>query len=86
VDQVRRIRLLLAAGLPTKRIARALGGLCEQGSRLAPCPGLVADLRQDRERIDQTITALQASRDVLDGVIAAAPLHHKAQHRHVLTG
>jgi DNA-binding transcriptional MerR regulator len=72
-ERVRRIRLLLAAGLPTRRIARALGGLCEKDDQLVPCPGLVPDLKQDRERIDQTITALQASRAILDHVIAAAP-------------
>jgi hypothetical protein len=38
-----------------------------------PCLGLVPDLQQDRERIDQTIVALQASRAILDRVIAAAP-------------
>jgi len=73
VEQVRRIRLLLAAGLPTTRISHALGGLCEVSGRLTPCAGLVSDLRQERTRIDETIRALLESRDILDRVISAAP-------------
>lgn len=71
VERVRRIRLLLAAGLPTKRIAWALGGLCAEGGQLAPCPGLASGLRKERARIDESITALLASREILDQVIAA---------------
>jgi DNA-binding transcriptional MerR regulator len=71
VERVRRIRLLLAAGLPTKRIGWALGGLCAEGGQLAPCPGLASGLREERARIDETISALLASRAILDQVIAA---------------
>jgi DNA-binding transcriptional MerR regulator len=73
VERVRRIRLLLAAGLPTRTIAGSLGGLCEHDGRLTPCAGLAGDLRQERARIDDTIRALLASREILDQVIAAAP-------------
>jgi DNA-binding transcriptional MerR regulator len=69
-ERVRRIRLLLAAGLSTKRIGWALGGLCDQDGQLTPCPGLASGLREERARIDETISALLATRDVLDQVIA----------------
>jgi DNA-binding transcriptional MerR regulator len=73
VEQVRRIRVLLAAGLSTVKIAYALPGLCANGDQLAPCPGLLRDLKQERARIDEAIQALRASRAVLDSVISAAP-------------
>lgn len=73
VERVRRIRLLLAAGLPTRTIGRALGGLCHERGQLAPCAGLVSDLQQERARIDETIRALLASRETLDQIISAAP-------------
>jgi DNA-binding transcriptional MerR regulator len=73
VERVRRIRLLLAAGLPTKRIGWALGGLCDEDGQLMPCAGLASSLRQERARIDETINALLASREILDQVISAAP-------------
>jgi DNA-binding transcriptional MerR regulator len=73
VERVRRIRLLLGAGLPTRAIGRALGGLCDEGGQLTPCAGLASDLRQERARIDETIRLLHASRDILDQLIDAAP-------------
>ena len=73
VERVRRIRVLLAAGLSTARIAYALGGLCSDGDRLVPCSGLVSELERERTRIDEAILALRTSRRVLDGVISAAP-------------
>jgi DNA-binding transcriptional MerR regulator len=73
VERVRRIRVLLTAGLSTAKIAYALPGLSANGDRLAPCPGLLPDLKQERARIDEAIQALRASRAVLDSVISAAP-------------
>jgi DNA-binding transcriptional MerR regulator len=73
VERVRRIRVLLAAGLPTARIAYALPGVCSDGDQLVPCHGLVAELERERARIDEAIQALRASRRVLDSVISAAP-------------
>jgi DNA-binding transcriptional MerR regulator len=72
-ERVRRIRLLLAAGLPTRMIGRALGGLCDESGQLTPCAGLASDLRQERDRIDETIRALLASRGILDQLISTAP-------------
>jgi DNA-binding transcriptional MerR regulator len=73
VERVRRIRVLLAAGLSTAKIAYALPGLCASGDRLIPCPGLLPDLKHERARIDEAIQALRASGAVLDSVISAAP-------------
>jgi DNA-binding transcriptional MerR regulator len=73
VERVRRIRVLLAAGLSTAKIAYALPGLCANGDQLSPCPGLLPDLKQERARIDEAIQALRVSRAVLDSVISAAP-------------
>jgi DNA-binding transcriptional MerR regulator len=73
VERVRRIRLLLAAGLPTKRIGWALAGLCGEDGQLTPCPGLAIGLREERARIDETINALLASPETLDQVISATP-------------
>ena len=73
VEQVGLIRVLLAAGLSTAKIARALPGVCTDGDRVVPCAGLVADLEQERARIDAAIQALRASRTVLTSVIAAGP-------------
>jgi DNA-binding transcriptional MerR regulator len=72
IERVRRIRVLLAAGLSTARIAYALPGLSATGDQLTPCPGLVPDLEQERARIDEAIQALRTSRTILDRVISAA--------------
>ncbi|EIV96176.1 MerR family transcriptional regulator [Frankia sp. QA3] len=71
VDQVRRIRTLLSAGLPTTLIAQVLPCVREDGGRLVPCAGLVADLTRERARIDARIDDLAASRRVLNTVIIA---------------
>ncbi|KOT49110.1 MULTISPECIES: MerR family transcriptional regulator [Streptomyces] len=75
VEMVRRIRCLLAAGLPTSLIAQVLPCIRSDDDRLVPtCPDLVAQLRQESERITRAIEELQTSRTMLDTVIAAAPL------------
>ncbi|NLT54852.1 MAG: MerR family transcriptional regulator [Actinomycetales bacterium] len=74
VGTVRRIRSLLAAGLPTTAIAEVLPCVREDGERLVPtCPQLVRDLTRERDRIDRAIRDLEVSRDLLDRVIAGAP-------------
>ncbi|MGW4072634.1 MerR family transcriptional regulator [Streptomyces asiaticus] len=74
VTTVRRIRALLAAGLPTATIARVLPCVRDDGPRLAPvCPGLVAELRQEHERISHAIRDLETSRGMLDAIITAGP-------------
>ncbi|MFF9091230.1 MerR family transcriptional regulator [Streptomyces sp. NPDC014991] len=74
VDTVRRIRTLLAAGLPTTTIAQVLPCVRDDGSALAPvCSDVVAELRRERERITHAIKDLQTSRGILDTVLAAGP-------------
>ncbi|WP_405668134.1 MerR family transcriptional regulator [Streptomyces sp. NBC_01166] len=74
VDTVRRIRSLLAAGLSTTIIARIPPCVCTDGSTLTPvCSGTLTELRRERERITHAVNELQASRTMLDTVIAAAP-------------
>lgn len=71
---MRQIRGLLAAGLSTTTISTVLPCIREDGERLVPtCPDLVAQLRQERDRIDQAIDDLTTSRQILDTVITAAP-------------
>jgi len=79
VAVVRRIRGLLAAGLPTATIASVLPCVREDGERLVPtCPDLIGELRQERGRIDQAIKDLTTSRRILDTVIAAVPTSSSA--------
>ncbi|NUU22611.1 MAG: MerR family transcriptional regulator [Streptomycetaceae bacterium] len=74
VATVRRIRTLLNAGLSTAVIAQVLPCVCDDGPRLVPtCQDMVAQLRDERSRIEATIGDLQASRDLLNEVISAAP-------------
>ncbi|MEU2880661.1 MerR family transcriptional regulator [Streptomyces sp. NPDC007070] len=74
VDTVRRVRILLAAGLPTATTAQVLPCVRDDGPILAPvCPDLVATLRRERERIARAIEDLRSSQGLLDAVIAAGP-------------
>ncbi|MFD7506724.1 MerR family transcriptional regulator [Streptomyces sp. NPDC059850] len=74
VETVRRIRHLLAAGLPTALIAQVLPCVSTDDERLVPtCPDLRAQLRREDERISRAIEDLQASRALLNTIIAAAP-------------
>lgn len=71
---MRRIRCLLAAGLPTALIAQVLPCIRTDDERLVPtCPDLLAQLRREGERITRAIEDLQASRTMLDTIIATAP-------------
>jgi len=49
------IRALLAAGLPTVVIAQILHCVHDDELVPAPCPGLIAHLRREHTRIDETI-------------------------------
>jgi DNA-binding transcriptional MerR regulator len=75
VRTVRRIRVLLAAGLGTAAIAEVLPCMIDDGESLAPvCPELLAGLHQERDRINDAIDGLKAARTMLDTIIAAP--HH----------
>jgi DNA-binding transcriptional MerR regulator len=74
VDRVIRVQELYAAGLSSKKIARLLpcirdvdGGPSERATAV-----LVAELAEERDRINRMITDLVRSRDVLDDVIDTA--------------
>ncbi|MFE6100201.1 MerR family transcriptional regulator [Streptomyces laurentii] len=66
---VRRIRALLAAGLPTRTIAEVLDCVCGSEAEIEPClsPLLVARL----DAIDAQIHGLQDTRTSLAALVAA---------------
>ncbi|GAA2806439.1 MerR family transcriptional regulator [Streptomyces showdoensis] len=66
---VRRIRALLAAGLPTRVIGEVLDCVCGSEAEIEPClsPLLVARL----DAIDEQITGLQDARSSLAALVAA---------------
>ncbi|WP_406216803.1 MerR family transcriptional regulator [Streptomyces canus] len=74
VDRVVRIQELYAAGLHSDRIRQLLPCMRDQdgGPSATATPRLVADLTEERARIDRMIADLQRSRDTLDDVIEAA--------------
>ncbi|EIV94741.1 MerR family transcriptional regulator [Frankia sp. QA3] len=77
VETVRRIRVLLAAGLPTSIIAEVLPCMVDAagpGGALAPgCPELLPHLEGERDRIAAAIADLTAAHRLLAAVIAATP-------------
>ncbi|NJP50483.1 MerR family transcriptional regulator [Streptomyces sp. SBST2-5] len=72
VETVRRIRILLAAGLGTDVIGEILPCMVDEGEYLAPgCDDLVALLEAERRRIDDRIAELRDVRSALTGIIRA---------------
>lgn len=73
VASVRHIRTMLAAGLPTTVIALLLPCVHDDGDGMVPtaCPGMVSNLRKERERIAGTIERLQTSQRALDTMLDA---------------
>lgn len=70
VAAVRRIKILLAAGLSTTQILEVLPCIVDDDGLLTPaCPGLVDGLVQQRDRIDRAIAELEATRANLDTII-----------------
>jgi DNA-binding transcriptional MerR regulator len=74
VDRVIRIQELFAAGMHSKKIAQLLPCMrdADGGPSAIATPKLVADLTEERDRIDRMMTELANSRAVLDEVIKAA--------------
>ncbi|MBA9001977.1 MerR family transcriptional regulator [Thermomonospora cellulosilytica] len=74
VDRVIRIQELFAAGLNSKKIAQLLPCMrdADGGPSEIATPRLIADLVEERARIDRMINDLLRSREVLDEVIATA--------------
>ncbi|HZG02363.1 MAG TPA: MerR family transcriptional regulator [Streptomyces sp.] len=72
VAAVRRIRVLLAAGLSTAQIVEVLPCMVDDDGLLTPdCPELVDELVRHRDRISEAIGELEATRANLDTIIAA---------------
>nr|WP_042193290.1 MerR family transcriptional regulator [Kibdelosporangium sp. MJ126-NF4]CEL20683.1 MerR-family transcriptional regulator [Kibdelosporangium sp. MJ126-NF4]CTQ89596.1 MerR-family transcriptional regulator [Kibdelosporangium sp. MJ126-NF4] len=70
VPAVRRIRILLAAGLGTAQIHAMLPCVVDDDGVLTPdCPELVDGLVQHRDRIDEAIEELLATRANLTTII-----------------
>ncbi|WP_327434587.1 MerR family transcriptional regulator [Streptomyces sp. NBC_01236] len=75
VTTVRRIQILLAAGLGTSAIAEILPCAVDDTVVLSgKCPELIDGLAKERQRINTTIDDLIAARDILDSLIGR-PLH-----------
>ncbi|GAA4556967.1 hypothetical protein ACFYN9_31175 [Streptomyces collinus] len=69
---VRRVRILLAAGLNTDLIREVLPCMAEEGAVLAPtCAEMAQDLRRERERPTSSIEQFQAARALLGSIIHA---------------
>ncbi|MFI8895618.1 MerR family transcriptional regulator [Streptomyces paradoxus] len=72
VAVVRRVRILLAAGLNTDLIREVLPCMAEEGAALAPtCEEMAQDLKDERERLGTSIEQLQAAHALLSSIIHA---------------
>jgi DNA-binding transcriptional MerR regulator len=69
VDTVRRIRALLAAGLPTRIIHQVLPCTMDEAT-LRPCPGVLTSLRHQLNVLDQRAADLETARRILRQTIA----------------
>lgn len=78
VTTVRRIQILLSAGLGTSAVAEILPCAVDNTVVLAgKCPELIDGLAKERRRINTAIDDLIAARDILDSLIGRA-LHPQA--------
>lgn len=79
IDSVRRIRILLAAGLPTRIIAEILPCMVDGGRYLAPtCDEMARDLETELARMNRDIEERQAARTILESILAAQPVGEPA--------
>lgn len=70
VATVRRIQILLSAGLPSSAIAEILPCLRDETVVLAgKCPELLDGLARERARITEAINDLLAAREILDSLV-----------------
>ncbi|MFE2696956.1 MULTISPECIES: MerR family transcriptional regulator [Streptomyces] len=70
VETVRRVRALLAVGLPT-RIIRQVLPCTHDAATLHPCPGVLTSLRDQLDILDQRAAELETARRLLRQTIAA---------------
>ncbi|GGK91583.1 MerR family transcriptional regulator [Nocardia jinanensis] len=74
VESVRRIQILLAAGLPTRVVAEVLPCMTVTGRYLAPtCDEMAEDLRAELDRMNRDIDERRAAREILESILAAKP-------------
>lgn len=74
VESVRRIRILIAAGVPTRVIAEVLPCMVDEGRYLAPtCEEMAEDLRAELGRMNRDIAEREAARSILQSILAADP-------------
>ncbi|GAB2680901.1 MerR family transcriptional regulator [Nocardia goodfellowii] len=74
VESVRRIRILIAAGVPTRVIAEVLPCMVDEGRYLAPtCAEMAEDLRVELERMNRDIAEREAARSILRAILATEP-------------
>ncbi|MGW9453318.1 MerR family transcriptional regulator [Streptomyces sp. NPDC055632] len=72
VAAVRRVRILLTAGLNTDLIREVLPCMAEEGAILAPtCEEMAQDLKDERERLNRSIEQLQDASAMLSSIIHA---------------
>ncbi|MEU0688804.1 MerR family transcriptional regulator [Streptomyces uncialis] len=72
VAAVRRVRILLTAGLNTDLIREVLPCMAEEGAILAPtCEEMAQDLKSEHERLSRSIEQLQDARAMLSSIIHA---------------
>ncbi|WP_367048603.1 MerR family transcriptional regulator [Streptomyces sp. Je 1-332] len=72
MDTVRRIRILLGAGLNTDLIREMLPCMADEGAILAPtCEEMNRDLKVERERLSSSIEQLQGAHAMLSSIIHA---------------
>jgi DNA-binding transcriptional MerR regulator len=69
VESVRRVRALLAVGLPT-RIIRQVLPCTHDTAALRPCPGVLTSLRDQLDLLDQRAADLETARRLLRRTIA----------------
>lgn len=73
VEQVRRIRFLLAAGINTDMAREVLPCMVDDGAFLIPaCEDLIAEFEREETRIAERIAELESARTALAGIITAA--------------
>ncbi|MFH7595572.1 MerR family transcriptional regulator [Streptomyces racemochromogenes] len=70
VETVRRVRALLATGLPT-RVIRQVLPCTHDTATLRPCPGVLARLRDQLDVLDRRAAELETARRLLRRTIAA---------------
>ncbi|HEY9326934.1 MAG TPA: MerR family transcriptional regulator [Streptomyces sp.] len=78
VTTVRRIQVLLSAGLGTSAVAEILPCAVDDSVVLSgKCPELIDGLGKERRRMNLAIDNLIAARDILDSLVGR-PLHGQA--------